>query len=316
MNSRLLLRSLSSSITSCVSVSRSSKFVLKAQFYSSKFATAGITSTDNLPQHFNKPDTLDAEYIAKFSAFTQRTGLVNFKNEKILKQALIHQSYLDGNDAANERLQVLGESVLQFYVTEHLYLKYPELPHDILRQVIDAYIGLKALSSAGKTFGIPLVMKWGSVSSNLDPDNVPIVTAKVFQAIVAAIFTDQGATAAKSFIGTHIISRTINIEDFIKFPSPKSILYNILEKKGKPRPVGRILKETGRSSNSPVFIVGIFSGLEKLGEGYGSSLKMAEFRACRAALIEKFGTEVAEMPTPPSSVDESGLTFMESSPSS
>lgn len=69
----------------------------------------------------------------------------------------------------------------------------------------------------------------------------------------------------------------------IKFRDPKFALLEMVNKFGRERPKSRLLRETGRYSNSPIFVVGIFSGEDELGQGFGSSLKMAEYRVCRSS---------------------------------
>jgi large subunit ribosomal protein L44 len=80
----------------------------------------------------------------------------------------------------------------------------------------------------------------------------------------------------------------------IKFRDPKRALIETVEKFGHERPKSRLLKETGRYSNSPVFVVGIFSGQDKLGEGFGSSLKMAEYRAAEDSLHRLYLTRTPD----------------------
>ncbi len=93
---------------------------------------------------------------------------------------------------------------------------------------------------------------------------------------------------------------------------PKTALNKIVEKLGRKRPVARLMKETGRASSNPVFLVGIYSGTEKIGEGYGSSLEMAEERGCKDALRNYYLKELKEIELP--EVDEEdSISFFEES---
>jgi large subunit ribosomal protein L44 len=92
----------------------------------------------------------------------------------------------------------------------------------------------------------------------------------------------------------------------LKFRDPKVALTETVAKFGREIPVSRLLKETGRFSNSPVFVVGVYSGAEQLGEGFGSSLKMAEYRAAEDALHRLYLTK-----TPPEMVRLPTTTFPE-----
>jgi large subunit ribosomal protein L44 len=94
----------------------------------------------------------------------------------------------------------------------------------------------------------------------------------------------QGFVAARQFVHANFLSRTADIAGLLKFSNPKYSLSSTLSKQGLAPPTTRILAETGRLSIAPIFVLGIYSGSLKLGEGYGSSLAMAEFRACEDAL--------------------------------
>jgi len=90
----------------------------------------------------------------------------------------------------------------------------------------------------------------------------------------------------------------------LKFRDPKVDLSETVAKFGREKPISRLLKETGRFSNSPVFVVGVYSGTEQLGEGFGSSLRMAEYRAAEDALHRLYLTK-----TPPQMVRLPTSTF-------
>jgi len=90
----------------------------------------------------------------------------------------------------------------------------------------------------------------------------------------------------------------------IKFSNPKKALSLTVEKFGREKPISRLLKETGRFSIAPVFVVGIYSGQDKLGEGFRSSLSMAEFRAAEDALHRLYLTR-----TPPNQLQLPSQTF-------
>ncbi|KAJ1907373.1 54S ribosomal protein L3 mitochondrial, partial [Tieghemiomyces parasiticus] len=117
-------------------------------------------------------------------------------------------------------------------------------------------------------------------------------------AIVGAIYEEQGADAAKRFVHAFLLSRAFDLSTALKLDNPKILLTLLTRQKNLEHPVARLLKETGRLSNSPVFIVGMFSGVRKIGEGFGSSLKMAETRACKDALIRYYMKEIKDFELP------------------
>lgn len=108
--------------------------------------------------------------------------------------------------------------------------------------------------------------------------------AEFVRAVVGAIYLHAGRSATKSFYKNHFMSRQLNLAALFSFRYPTRDLSKLCAREGFEPPVARILSETGRTSRHPVFIVGVFSGREKLGEGAGSSLDEARTRAAVAAL--------------------------------
>ena len=108
--------------------------------------------------------------------------------------------------------------------------------------------------------------------------------AQFVRALTGAIFLHAGREDVKSFVRDHLLSRHLKIEDMFKFWQPVRDLSRLCAREDFDYPVARILSETGRKSRTPVFVVGIFSGEDKLGEGAGPSLDEARMRAAAAAL--------------------------------
>jgi large subunit ribosomal protein L44 len=117
------------------------------------------------------------------------------------------------------------------------------------------------------------------------------------RAITALIYQERSLPAARKFVHSFFLSRQTDLRNMIKFSNPKKALMETVAKFKRERPISRsvsiyqyaicfglltgyrrLLKETGRFSNSPIFVVGIYSGADQLGEGFGSSLRMAEYR--------------------------------------
>lgn len=104
------------------------------------------------------------------------------------------------------------------------------------------------------------------------------------RALVAAVYLHCGKQSSKQFFDQHIQSRHLNISQLFDFQQPTRDLSRLCAREGLDSPIARILSETGRQSRHPVFVVGVFAGKEKLGEGIGSCLDEARFRAAVAAL--------------------------------
>lgn len=110
------------------------------------------------------------------------------------------------------------------------------------------------------------------------PTTLSDALATVPRALTALVYESRDLPLARKFVHSYFLSRDLDLRPLLKFRDPKMQLARTVAKFERERPVSRLLKETGRLSNSPVFVVGIYSGADKLGEGFGSSLKMAEYR--------------------------------------
>jgi large subunit ribosomal protein L44 len=117
--------------------------------------------------------------------------------------------------------------------------------------------------------------------------------------LLILVFFFQGFATARELVRSQFLSRQADIVPLLKFHHPKRVLQHTIRKYGREPVVSRLLKETGRASLSPIFIVGVFSGAQKLGEGFGSSLKMADFRANEDALRRLYMTknDTGSLPT-------------------
>lgn len=132
------------------------------------------------------------------------------------------------------------------------------------------------------------------VTTDLDTDGaekglkrvVPLedACASLIHALTGAIYLHLGRKASKRFFNEHILSRHLDIARVFEFKSPTRDLAKLCQREGFSSPVARILSETGRLSRTPVFVVGVFAGKEKLGEGQGASLDEARVRAAVGAL--------------------------------
>ncbi|KAJ3020270.1 UNVERIFIED_CONTAM: hypothetical protein HDU68_010256 [Siphonaria sp. JEL0065] len=250
---------------------------------------------------------------AALAAFRARTGLALGSDAKLLA-ALTHRSFgsneeaeaVDGAD--NERARLLGQRLLAFHTTHRLMTQYPLLPASAVESLVEAFVGDRALANVGHVLGVPHVMRWKK-SAAADP--APLVVAKVVQALVGALYTEKGPSAVADFLKKHIESRSVDVRAHLNLhKNPKHVLRTILKDANRPLPVSRMLKETGRLSTNPVFIVGVYSGIEKLGEGYGSSIAMAETRACKNALENHFTKEVKDVEVPLDILSQENISFL------
>jgi dsRNA-specific ribonuclease len=192
-------------------------------------------------------------------------------------EAISHTSYDDGKFVqAQAELRRLGEDGVKEIVTEHFVKKWPNMPQKHLESIISAYIGPVAMISVGKNLGVHHVVRMSGKDATMD-----LVTLGCTHALLGSIHKTMGKEALKSFVSGRITSRALNLEPHLQFDSPRLALKQVLRDTRKPKMEIRLLRETGRATHSPTFVVGVYSGAEKLGEGYGTSIRMAETRVCK-----------------------------------
>ncbi|KAK4632968.1 54S ribosomal protein L3, mitochondrial [Fulvia fulva] len=116
------------------------------------------------------------------------------------------------------------------------------------------------------------------------PETVQNASARFIRALTGALYLHAGTEAAKSFHKAHILSRHLKLHELFNFTHPTRDLSRLCAREGFEPPVARLISETGRLSRTPVFVIGVFSGNDKLGEGTGASLNEGRIRAAAAAL--------------------------------
>ncbi|PKI84867.1 54S ribosomal protein L3 mitochondrial [Malassezia vespertilionis] len=201
--------------------------------------------------------------------------------------------------AHNAALATMGNALLGLVAAEYFHLKYPHLPTRLLKAFVSAYVGPSTLADVGADLGILAqgVQRWDRTGASViaheikgarAPKRMPLlskdVAAQSMRAMIAVLFQELGMAAMRTFVHSYFFSRRMDLASLIKFRDPKRVLSATCKKYSKPLPESRIIAETGRLSISPVFVVGVWSGKVKLGEGSGSSIRMAEFRAAENAL--------------------------------
>jgi len=234
--------------------------------------------------------------VSALTAFAHRIGLGNvLTSPDIIQQACTHQSIIPTYSKlhpnkplplTNANLSTMGNSLLGLFASEYIHALYPHLPTRVLKAAVSAYVGPTTCASIAKEMGAASLLRWQRTSNT--PTRPAVLhadaLASVARSLTALVYQQKSLLSARKFAHNFFLSRDIDLRSMIKFRDPKKALSLTVQKFGRERPVSRLLKETGRFSNSPVFVVGIYSGVDKLGEGFGSSLKMAEFRAAEDSL--------------------------------
>ncbi len=216
--------------------------------------------------------------------------LPEFNNQKLFQQAFIHRSYL--NEAkepleSNERLEFLGDSILSFVVSQHLYITYPQFDEGILTNLRSLVVNTKSLAKTAKAlqFGDHLMLSRGEEDSK-GRENESIL-ANTFEAVIGAMFMDQGIESVKTFLHAVLIP---DIETYVQkkvFKDPKSLLQEYVQSKKQNSPMYKVIHEEG-PAHAKQFTIGVFVENVLTGEGKGKSKQEAEERAAEKAL-EKIG---------------------------
>lgn len=258
-----------------------------------------LTPKDSKSPVLFDPDTWAASQPpppAALAAFAHRVGLGKLStNPKLIQQACTHESITlpyskhypnKPLPLTNTNLATLGNSLLGLFATEFVHTAYPHLPTRVVKAAVSAYVGPTTCAGVAREMGATPLLRWYRAPNNLLRPAIlhHEALSSVSRALVALVYQERSIEAAKKFAHDYFLNRDIDLRAMIKFSNPKKALAFTAEKFGRERPVSRLLKETGRFSVSPVFVVGIYSGQDKLGEGFGSSLSMAEFRAAEDAL--------------------------------
>ncbi|KAF8475343.1 hypothetical protein DFH94DRAFT_635655 [Russula ochroleuca] len=209
---------------------------------------------------------------------------------------------------ANGNLSTLGNVLLGLFASEFVTASYPHLPTRVVKAAVSAYVGPNTCAGVAKEVGAAPLLRWHRTPSTpLKPAVLHYdALSSITRSLVALIYQRRSLSSARKFAHQFFLGREVDLRKMLKFRDPKVALTETVAKFGREIPVSRLLKETGRFSNSPVFVVGVYSGAEQLGEGFGSSLKMAEYRAAEDALHRLYLTK-----TPPEMVRLPTTTFPE-----
>lgn len=222
----------------------------------------------------------------QFKIFASEKLGVSFNDIELLTTAFTHRSYVNEHRKTtkdhNERLEFLGDAVLELVVTEYLYGNFAE-PEGVLTNWRSALVRTESISAAASRFEFePLLRlsrgeKRGTVRARSQ------ILANCYEAVIGALYLDQGYEVAKSFIEKSLIT---TFEDILKSGSwmdPKSHLQEIVQSKMGFTPVYKVLEEEG-PDHEKTFTIGVFVDGKLLGQGIGPSKQAGQVAAAEAAL--------------------------------
>lgn len=225
---------------------------------------------------------------APYQDFARQKLGFEFEDIKLLITALTHRSYVNEHKSVsehNERLEFLGDAVLELTVTEYLYSNFSE-PEGVLTAWRAALVRTESIGDAGDKLGYgPLIRMSRGEKNGSDRAHLQIL-ANAFEAVTGAIYLERGYDAAKQFIHQNIIVRLDEILKSGSWRDPKSYLQEISQRIDSQTPVYKVIKEEG-PDHDKVFTLGVFVGDKLMGQGMGPSKQSAQQKAARRA-IEKY----------------------------
>lgn len=221
-----------------------------------------------------------------YQQFAHDTLGVTFKDITLLVTAFTHRSYVNEHRKTtsehNERLEFLGDAVLELVVTEYLYNNYKE-PEGILTNWRSALVRTESISAAaGRTGFEPLLRLSRGEKRGTDRARAQIL-ANCFEAVIGALYLDQGYEAAKQFIEKNLLVTFSKILESGSWMDPKSHLQEMVQSQEGHTPVYKVLAEEG-PDHDKTFTVGVFVGGQLKGKGTGPSKQSGQQKAAEAAL--------------------------------
>jgi len=231
--------------------------------------------------------------MIKFSDFEKNTKII-FKDKDLLKQAFIHRSYINENEdtnlSHNERLEFLGDAVLELVVTDFLYKKYPNYTEGELTAIRSALVNAIIISTVAEKIGMNnyLLLSKGEAKDNGKARQY--ILANTYEAYVGAVYLDQGYDVVGKFIADTILPYTNEIVSKKLWRDAKSLVQEKAQEFVGVTPFYKVLHETGPDHDKH-FTVGILFGPNLIAEGKGKSKQEAEQKAAEMALKVKNWTE-------------------------
>ncbi|MFA6273407.1 MAG: ribonuclease III [Candidatus Paceibacterota bacterium] len=224
-----------------------------------------------------------------FSEFEKKIG-VSFEDKALLKQAFTHRSYLNENRKTNlehnERLEFLGDAVLELVVTVYLYEKYPTYNEGEMTSLRSALVNANIMADVANKIKMNNFMLLSRGEAKDTGRARQYILANAIEALIGAIFLDQGYQVVEKFIGENLFSLLPKILKEGLWMDAKSHFQEKAQEVTSITPAYETIKETGPDHDKH-FTIGVFLGKEKIAEGEGKSKQDAEQAAARAGLKAK-----------------------------
>lgn len=224
--------------------------------------------------------------FSPYQAFAKEKFGFAFDNPQHLVTALTHRSYVNEHKKSvrehNERLEFLGDAVLELVVTEYLFLNYSE-PEGILTNWRAALVRTESIGAAAERLELGTLLRMSKGEKHGSARARGQILANSFEAVTGAIYLDKGYAVADDFIKKHILSTLPEILSTGSWRDPKSRLQEVAQSVEGQTPVYKVIEETG-PDHDKIFTLGAYVAGELKGQGTGPSKQVAQQEAARTAL--------------------------------
>lgn len=213
---------------------------------------------------------------------------ITFKNAELLQEALTHRSYINEHGdfkAHNERLEFLGDAVLELIITETIFAQFPDLPEGEMTAIRAAIVRRETLAQVAQDLTLDHYIKMSKGESNNKGKAREAILANAFEALTGAIYLDQGYETVSKFLLSHLKDRIGQVFSDKAYIDAKSRVQEILQAKRSITPNYKVLEETGPDHDKH-FTIGIYAGEDLLATGTGQNKQQAETSAAREALTK------------------------------
>lgn len=210
-----------------------------------------------------------------------------FKRQAHLEEALTHRSYLNEHPGEatshNERLEFLGDAVLELAVTEDLFGRFPQYEEGTLTSLRAALVNYQMLASVARALDVEKFLRLSRGEAKDTGRAREVILANAMEAIIGAIYMDGGYASAKAFVLRAVAPRLTEVLERSLYKDPKSLLQEKIQAERKVTPTYRVLEERG-PDHARIFDVGVYFGDELIAKGSGKSKQDGEMEAARNAL--------------------------------
>ncbi len=224
--------------------------------------------------------------LTPYREFAKEKLGFEFDNIQLLVDAMTHRSYLNEHkksaDTHNERLEFLGDAVLELVVTDYLFNNFDE-PEGTLTVWRSALVRTESIGAAGRRIGYEPLMRMSRGEKQGSERSREQILANAFEALTGAIYLEKGYQEAEKFIHEHIISTLDQILETGSWRDPKSYIQEIMQKVDGLTPVYKTIAEEG-PDHDKVFTLGLYCDDRLIAQGKGSSKQSAQQEAAKKAI--------------------------------